>query len=40
MIKNKKNLKARIKKGIKIPNKFKWDKTSKKTFNFLENLGR
>ena len=39
MIKNKKNLKARIKKGIKISNKFKWDITSKQTFNFLENLG-
>ena len=38
IINNRQNLKSKIKKGIKISNKFKWKKTSKKTFDFLESL--
>ena len=38
IIKNKKHLKSKIRRGVKISKKFKWKLTSKKTFKFLENL--
>ena len=39
MLKNRKNIKSKIKKGKRISNKFKWNIASKKTFNFLQNIG-
>jgi glycosyltransferase involved in cell wall biosynthesis len=39
MLKDEKNIKSKVRKGKKISNKFKWNTTSKKTFNFLENIG-
>ena len=40
MIENKNILKSKIINGKKISNKFKWNITSKRTFKFLENLGK
>jgi len=39
IINNKQKLKVKIKKGVKLSNKFKWKNTSKLTFEFLESIG-